>query len=171
MQRTVSMDCAVKELKERCVDRGELFAFDMNQSRDTFRRSEVACRRAALKIKTSYGMKRFRESKEYREWLSKLMPYVLAMDSCQRGQAIEPSAIEDQASPSISGNDLSYQVSVSDISSSTSPGLNEESSKTKRKRFAPDRESRNKIKKKESIENAFGKLNSTLKEIKKKLVL
>ena len=163
------MDCVVKELKERCVDRGEVFPFDTNQTRQKFRRCVVACRAAALKIKTSSGIKRFQESKDYGEWFSKLMQYVVTIDSCQRGQAIEPSAMEHQASPNISRNDLSYQVSVNDTSSSSSPSVNEESPKTKRKRFVPDRESRNKIKKKESIENIFGELNSMLNEIKESL--
>ena len=97
------------------------------------------------------------------------MQYVVTIDSCQRGQAIEPSATEHQASPNISRNDLSYQVSVNDTSLSSSPSINEESSKTKRKRFVPDRESRNNIEKKESIENIFGELNSTFNEIKENL--
>ena len=84
------------------------------------------------------------------------MQYVVTIDSCQRGQAIEPSTMEHQASPNMSRNDLSYQVSVNDTSSSSSPSVNEQSSKTKRKRFVPDRESQNKITNKESIENVFG---------------
>ena len=152
------IDCIVKELKKRCVDRGEVFPFEMNQTRQKFHRCVAACRTAALKVKTSSG-----------ELFSKLMQYVVTMGSWQRGQAIEPSAIEHQASPNISGNDLSYQVSVNDNNSSSSPDVNEESSKTKRKRFVSDRQSRNKIKKKESIENVFGELNSTLNEIKKSL--
>ena len=90
----------------------------------------VACSTAALKIKTSSGIKRFQESKDYGEWSSELMQYVVTMGSCQRGQAIEPSAIKHQASANISGNDLSYQVWYT--SSSGSPSENEESSKTKR---------------------------------------
>ena len=97
------------------------------------------------------------------------MQYVVTIDSCQRGQAIEPSTMEHQASPNKSRNDLPYQVSVNDTSSSSSPSINEESSKTKRKRFMPDRESQNKIKKKESIENIFGELNSSFDEIKENL--
>ena len=97
------------------------------------------------------------------------MQYVVTMDSCQRGQGIEPSATEHQASPNISGNDLSYQDSVNDTSSSSSPSVNEESSKTKRKNFVPDRESRNNTIKKERIENVFDELNSALNEIKKSL--
>ena len=61
------MDCVVKELKERCVDRGEVFPFDTNQTRQKFRRCVVACTAAALKIKTSSGIKRFQESKDYGE--------------------------------------------------------------------------------------------------------
>ena len=141
----------------------------MNQTHQKFRCCMVACRAAALKIKTSSRIKWFQESKDYGEWFSKLIQYLVTTDSCQCGQAIEPSAIEHQASPNISGNDFLYQVSVNDTSSSSSPSVNEESSKTKRKHFVPDWESRNKIKKKESIENVFGELNNTLNEIKKSL--
>ena len=63
--------------------------------------------------------------------------------------------MEEQASVTISGNDLSYQVSVDDTSSSSFPCISEEISKIKRKRFAPVWESRKKIKKKGSIENVF----------------
>ena len=125
----------------------------------------VACRAAALNIKTSSGTKR----EIYGEWFSKLMQYVVTMDSCQRGQSIEPSAVEHQGSPNICGNDLSYQVSVNDTSSSSCPSVSEKSSKIKRKRFVPDRKLRNKIKKKENIENIFGELNSMLNEIKESL--
>ena len=62
------MDCVVKELKERCADWGEEFPFDMNQTRQNFRRFVVTCRAAALKIKTSSGIKRFQESKDYGDW-------------------------------------------------------------------------------------------------------
>ena len=50
------------------------------------------------------------------------------MDSYECGQAIETSATKHQASPNISGNNLSYQVSVNDTSSSSSPSVIEESS-------------------------------------------
>ena len=61
-----------------------------------------------MKIKSSSGIKPFQESKGYEEWFNKLMQYVVTMDTCQRGQAIEPSDIEPKASPNISGNDLLY---------------------------------------------------------------
>ena len=58
------MDCVVKELKERCVGRGEEFPFDMNQTHQKFR-FVAACRAAAMKIKTNSGIKRFQGSKDY----------------------------------------------------------------------------------------------------------
>ena len=99
------MDCVVKELKERCADQGEVFPFDTNQTRQEICRCVVACRAATLKIKTSSGIKRFQELNDYGECFSKLVQYVATMDSCQRGEAIEPIAIKYQASPNISGND------------------------------------------------------------------
>ena len=62
------MDCVVKELKGSGADWGEEFPFDMNQTRQNFRRFVVTCRAAALKIKTSSGIKRFQESKDYGDW-------------------------------------------------------------------------------------------------------
>ena len=64
------IDCIVKELKKRCVDRGEVFPFEMNQTRQKFHRCVAACRTAALKVKTSSG-----------ELFSKLMQYVVTMGS------------------------------------------------------------------------------------------
>ena len=63
------------------------------------------------------------------------MQYLVTMDSCKRRQAIEPSSMEEQAILNISGNDLSYQVSVDDTSSSSFPCISEKISKIKRKRF------------------------------------
>ena len=56
------------------------------------------------------------------------MQYLVTMDSCKRRQAIEPSAMEEQAILNISGNDLSYQVSVDDTSSSSFPCISEKKS-------------------------------------------
>ena len=60
------------------------------------------------------------------------------MDTCQHGQAIESSDIEPQARPNISGNDLLYQVSVNDTSSSSPQCANEETSKLKWRCFVRD---------------------------------
>ena len=65
------LDCVVKEFKERCVDWGKVFPFDMIRPiLEKFHRCVVACRAAALKLKTSSGIKRFQESKDYGEWFN-----------------------------------------------------------------------------------------------------
>ena len=86
------MESVVKEIQERCTERGEEFPYDVNQTRQKFRRCIQACRAAALKAKTTSGIKRFQESKDYGQCFNKLMQYISTMDSCQREQAIQPSA-------------------------------------------------------------------------------
>ena len=56
------MESVVKEIQERCTERGEEFPYDVNQK---FRRCFQACRAAALKTKTTSVIKRFQESKGY----------------------------------------------------------------------------------------------------------
>ena len=58
---------------------------------------------------------------------------------------------------------------VNGTSSSSSPCVNEETSKTKRKSFVSDRGSQTKIEKKKNMKKVFGELNSILNEIKKNL--
>ena len=77
------MECVVKEIQERCTERGEEFPYDVNQTRQKFRRCVQACRAAALKAKTTSGIKRFQESKYYGQWLNKLIQYISTMNSCQ----------------------------------------------------------------------------------------
>ena len=86
------MESVVKEIQERCTERGEEFPYDVNQTRQKFRRCIQACRAAALKTKTTSGIKRFQESKDYGQWFNKLMQYISTIVSCQREQAIELSA-------------------------------------------------------------------------------
>ena len=87
----------------------------MNQARHKFCHCVVACRAAALEIKTSSGIKQFQKSKDCEELFNKLMQYIVTMDCLKHGQAIEPSAIEHQDSPNISGNNLSYKVYVNKL--------------------------------------------------------
>ena len=61
------MDCIVKELKKKCLDWSKEFAFDMKQTRQNVCGCVVACRAAALKIKTSSRIKRFQKPKDYGE--------------------------------------------------------------------------------------------------------
>ena len=82
------MESFVKEIQERCTERGEEFPYDVNQTRQKFRRCIQAYRAAALKAKTTSGIKRFQESKYYGQCFNKLMQYISTMDSCQREHAI-----------------------------------------------------------------------------------
>ena len=43
------MQTAVKEIQERCAERGEEFPYDVNQTRQKFCRCVQACHSAALK--------------------------------------------------------------------------------------------------------------------------
>ena len=86
------IESVVKEIQERCTERGEKFPYDVNQTRQKFLRCVQACRAAALKTNTTSGIKRFQVSKDYGQWFNKLMQHISMMDSCQREQAIEPSA-------------------------------------------------------------------------------
>ena len=54
---------------------------------------------------------------------------------------IERNAIENRDSPNISGNVFSYQVSVNNTRSASSPCVNKEAFKIKQKCFVPDLES------------------------------
>ena len=46
----------IKELKERCQARDEVFKYDMKQTREKFKRCIGICKGAAVKIKTASGI-------------------------------------------------------------------------------------------------------------------
>ena len=131
------MESVVKEIQERCTERGEEFPYDVGQTRQKFRRCVQACRAAALKTKTSSGIKRFQESKDYGNWFNKLMQYVLT---------IEPSAsinkTECTSSTSPSYASLSDSTPATDSMKLYETPIN----KKKRKIFVPDNETRKKNK-------------------------
>lgn len=91
----------IEEVKERCSMREEEYKFDVNQTRQKFKRCITICRNAAMKIKTASGIKRFQEDKEFGSWFGKLLPIICSMDNCQPEQAIEPGSTRNP-SPSIS---------------------------------------------------------------------
>ena len=78
----------------------------MKQTRQNVCGCVVACRAAALKIKTSSRIKRFQKPKDYGGQFNKLIQY--------------------NTSPIISRNDFSYKVSVNNTSLSSSPCVNDE---------------------------------------------
>ena len=53
------------ELKKRLEEREEVFNFNTKQTRSKFKRCVSLCRKAALTIKTSSGIKRFQEQKDF----------------------------------------------------------------------------------------------------------
>ena len=162
------IESVVKEIQERCTERGEKFPYDVNQTRQKFLRCVQACRAAALKTNTTSGIKRIQVSKDYGQWFNKLMQHISMMDSCQREQAIEPSATM---------NDLeccsytpSSNASLSDSTPTNSIEPNERPiNKKKRKVFVPDNETRKKTKTKENVGSVLTTLNATINDIKESL--
>lgn len=55
----------VKELKETCTRRGENFNYSINQTREKFKHLVAECKKVALVMKTSSGIKRFQDNKGY----------------------------------------------------------------------------------------------------------
>ena len=148
------MESVVKEIQERCTERGEESPYDVNQNRQKFRRCVQTCRAAALKTKTTSGITRFQESKDYGQWFNKLMQYISTMDSCQREQAIESSATMNDLECS------SYRPSsnafLSDSTPTNSIDPNETPiNKKKRKVFVPDKETRKKKRKPKKMLTLF----------------
>lgn len=82
----------IDELKIRTNARGETFAYDINQTREKFKRCIKLCKEALMIVKTKSGISRFQESKELGAWFPRLLQIVSTMDSAQPDQAIEPSA-------------------------------------------------------------------------------
>ena len=72
----------IDELKDRCKQRDSIFTYGLNQTRQTFKRCVSICREAALKIKTTSGI-RFQDEKEYGCWFKKLLEVVKSISNCQ----------------------------------------------------------------------------------------
>ena len=82
----------IKELKERCQARDEVFEYDVKQTREKFKRCIGICKDAAMKIKTASGITRFQEDKEYGTWFNKLFNVMKSTANCQPEQSIEPDS-------------------------------------------------------------------------------
>ena len=98
------------------------------------------CRNAAMKVKTSSGIRRFQEDKELGNWLAKLLPVVSSIDNCQSQQAIEPGS----SSPEINETDKESNIdevngneSSPDSASSSSSTSSTKAKTGKRKSFVP----------------------------------
>lgn len=143
----------IEELKGRCELRGVEFPFDINQTRQKFKRCMTACREAALKIKTASGIQRFQEDKNFGTWFNKLFAVVKSMDSCQPEQSLEPDCA---------------QAGVPSGSETTPPSSNETDNcpgnNKKRKLFVPIHETTKKAKtrREENITQGLCDINNAL---------
>ena len=143
----------IQEIEERCTERGETFPYDLKQTRDKFKRCVSACREAALKIKTSSGIKRFQEEKEYGQWFTKLYGVVKSFENCQPEQSIEPGSINNDEPP----NSEEYPENCSSTSE------NSDGNKGKRKVFVPVHESSRKSKRTtERLQSSLLKIEEAL---------
>ena len=74
-------ELVITQLTNRCQERNKEFDFNVNQTREKFKRCVSLCREAALKINKGSGIKRFQEEKQYESWFSSLFAIVQSMDS------------------------------------------------------------------------------------------
>ena len=77
----------LKDLKERALARGDEFSFTVNQVRNKLKKLISECKKAVLTIKTTTGIDRFQEKKNYGPWFAVLFALVKTRDSCQPGRA------------------------------------------------------------------------------------
>ena len=161
------MESVVKKIQERCTERGEEFRNDANQTRQKFRRCVQTCRAAALKTKTFSGVKRFQESKDYGQWFNKLTEYISTMDSCQREQAIYPSATMNDLECSSYTPSSNASLSHSKPTNSTEP--NETPINKKKQSLCARKDTRKKTKTKENTDSVLTTLNATINDIKESL--
>ena len=96
----------IAEIKERWKVREEQYVFNVAQTRQKFKRCVTMCRNAVMKVKTSSGIRRFQEDKEFGNWFAKLLPVISSMDNCQPQQAIEPGS----SSPEINEADKESNI-------------------------------------------------------------
>ena len=117
----------------------------------------MACREAALKVKTTSGIKRFQDEKEYGSWFQKLLPIISSTDSCQPEQAIEPG--HENLEDDDSNGDESSTSTLNQPTSSTG------NQPKKRNLFVPIHETARKSKKVTS-ERHMSEISSSINDIK-----
>ena len=74
----------LKELKSRAGGKGNSVPFTVAQVRTKFKKCISECKKAALKIKTATGVKRFQDDKNYGVWFDRLFELVKTRDSCRQ---------------------------------------------------------------------------------------
>ena len=142
----------LQELKHRASKRGENVNFTVDQLRTKFKRCISLCKKAALTIKTSTGIKRFQGEKELGQWFDQLYPIVKARDSCNPESAVEPSSSD--------GGDRSMHDTT------TSPGDDDEiNTGPGTKMFVPIKSGNKKVKKKEDVCSTTREVLNLVKDV------
>ena len=103
----------IDELKDRCKQRDSIFTYGLNQTRQTFKRCVSICREAALKIKTTSGI-RFQDEKEYGCWFKKLLEVVKSISNCQ------PTVIRPGTSTSSNSSNSKWEGTFNESITKTS---------------------------------------------------
>ena len=85
----------LKELGQRYEDGS--FPFRVYQLRNKFKKCKSDCKKIALTVKTSTGVKRVQDEKQLGAWLNQLFPLVQTRDSCNPDMAVEYSSSLQQS--------------------------------------------------------------------------
>ena len=121
------------------------------------------CKKTALTVKTSTGVKRVQDEKQLRAWFSQLFPLVQTRDSCKPDMAVESSS-------SLQLSDGEAVLTASDNRTPTdeqsSDGIDQGDDSDK-KQFVPIKKGRRKKVKSQNSSSAL----STAVELLKKLVI
>ena len=80
----------LKELSQRYEDGS--FPFSVYQLRNKFKKCISECKKIALTVKTSTGVKRVQDEKQLGSWFNQLFPLVQTRDSCNPDMAVESSS-------------------------------------------------------------------------------
>ena len=160
----------IDEMKKRSAARNEVFLYNVAQTRSKFKRCVSMCRKAALTIKTSSGIKRFQEEKEFGPWFERLYQIVCTMANCQPEQSIEPHV---SRLTNLDEDDLDQLDTNIDTVEQEREGIQDhhedrengsKTTKKKRQVFVPEIKSANK-KKKQSLENTLDTMSKTLETL------
>ena len=146
----------IKELKEQCQARDQVFEYDLKQTRGKFKRCIGICKDASMKIKTASGITRFQEDKEYGTWFNKLFNAMKSTASCHPEQSTEPDSQNY-------GSSSDSEERGTNSNSSTNSGKQEKTKKGKL--FVPIHETAKKASKKreENLNRVLESIQESLK--------
>ena len=150
----------LKELGQRYEDRS--FLFSVYQFMNKFKKCISDCKKIALTVKTSTGVKWVQDEKQLGAWFNQLFPLVQTRDSCNPDMAVESSS-SLQLSNGEAVKRASDNRTPTDEQSSDGFDLGDESDK---KQFVPIKKVRTKNVKSQNSSSAL----STAVELFEKVV-